>query len=314
MWPMSNDRGEGMRPQPPWLQEARDFAEVLALQAAERLRAAVLPAAVTPATESTGTGPARRTDSPALTIVEKAPGDWCSELDAAIEEQMRLAVAQRFPGHAFYGEEGQGATLARENGHPEQAHDGAAALNGERPVWVVDPIDGSMNFLRGYPQYAVSVAVVWQGEPVVGCIVDPVRQEVFTAAVGHGARCNGVALQVASTPGLSQAVAATVFPKPTAPFMERYMDEFNRAVRRCAGLRRSGSMALELAYLAAGRVDAFWERGMGAWDAAAGLLLIREAGGAVWSMDGRAWWDSASLAASTPGLKAAWAGLLEGNA
>jgi myo-inositol-1(or 4)-monophosphatase len=92
--------------------------------------------------------------------------------------------------------------------------------------------------------------------------------------------------------------------------MEAYLEEFNRAVRQCAGVRRSGSMALELAYLAAGRVDAFWERGMGAWDAAAGLLLIREAGGLVWALDGRPWWDSAALASCAPGLRDAWQMLL----
>jgi myo-inositol-1(or 4)-monophosphatase len=159
----------------------------------------------------------------------------------------------------------------------------------------------------------VSVAVVSQGEPVVACIVDPVRQEVFTAGAGLGAWRNGMAMRVAGTDTLAQAVAATVFPKPKAAFMEAYLGEFNRVVRQCAGVRRSGSMALELAYLAAGRLDAVWERGMGAWDAAAGLLLIREAGGIVWALDGRPWWDSAALAACAPGLEVAWGALLKGG-
>lgn len=286
MWPMSNDRVEAPRPEHlQWLHAAQEFA----LEAADTLRAAVQ---------------ARGGASPALQIMEKAAGDWCSELDASIEQRLRQRVAERFPEHGFWGEEG----------HVAQAPQGGAALTlgACHPVWVVDPIDGSMNFLRGYPQYAVSVAVVKDGVPVVACIVDPVRQEVFTAAAGAGAWCNGSVMRVAGTSALGQAVAATVFPKPQAAFMDAYLEEFNRAVRQCAGVRRSGSMALELAYLAAGRVDAFWERGMGAWDAAAGLLLIREAGGLVWALDGRPWWDSGALAACVPGIEAAWSAVLQG--
>ncbi|NBO76409.1 MAG: inositol monophosphatase [Betaproteobacteria bacterium] len=170
-------------------------------------------------------------------LIEKAPGDWSSELDAAIEEHLRQLVAQRHPGHGFWGEEGH-----------EQRHDLPAAATGQAGaalepavVWIVDPIDGSANFLRGYPQYSISIAAVQAGEPVV---------------------------------------------------------------------RRSGSMALEMAYLAAGRLDVFWERGMGAWDAAAGVLLIREAGGQVWALDGLPWWQSQALAAAAPGVRQAWGQLL----
>lgn len=239
-------------------------------------------------------------------LIEKAPGDWSSELDAAIEEHLRKLVAQRHPGHGFWGEEGH-----------EQHHDLPAAATGQAGaalepavVWIVDPIDGSANFLRGYPQYSISIAAVQAGEPVAGCILDPVRQECFSAAQGHGAHCNGRPLSVSDTTALIRALAATVFPKPSASFMDQYLRELGTAMRACGGVRRSGSMALEMAYLAAGRLDVFWERGMGAWDAAAGVLLIREAGGQVWALDGLPWWQSQALAAAAPGVRQAWEQLL----
>jgi myo-inositol-1(or 4)-monophosphatase len=177
-------------------------------------------------------------------------------------------------------------------------------------IWVVDPIDGSMNFLRDLPHYAVSLALVQGGEPLVGCVADPVRGELFSAARGLGAHCNGRPMQVGSPQRLLDAVAATVFPKPHAGFLPTYVEQLGRVLGAVAGARRSGSMALDLAYLAAGRVDLFWERGMGAWDAAAGVLLIREAGGEVFTLDGLPWMQSEQIAAATPGLSAAWRELL----
>lgn len=229
----------------------------------------------------------------ALGIQEKGAGDWFSALDAEIEDVLRKRLLRQFPGDHFLGEESGGASL------------GVGSLAGQR-TWVVDPIDGSMNFLRAYPQYSVSLALLFEGQPVVACIVDPTRLEVFTAVKGHGARCGDRPLKASGTRELGRALAATVFPKPTAPFMDAYLGELGRVLRRCAGLRRSGSMALELAYLAAGRIDAFWERGMGAWDAAAGMLLVQEAGGVVWPMDGRPWFESDELAASSPALRVSW--------
>jgi myo-inositol-1(or 4)-monophosphatase len=180
----------------------------------------------------------------------------------------------------------------------------------EGRIWVVDPIDGSMNFLRGLPHYSVSVALVQAGEPLVGCVVDPVRGELFSAARGYGSHLNGEPLKVGSPQRLIDAVAATVFPKPYADFMAVYDNQLGSVLCGVAGLRRSGSMALDLAYLAAGRVDLFWERGMGAWDAAAGVLLIREAGGEVFTLDGQPWMQSSQIAAATPSLTAAWRDLL----
>ncbi len=167
-----------------------------------------------------------------------------------------------------------------------------------------------MNFLRGYPQYSVSIALLSDGEPIAACIVDPCRQEVFSAARHHGATLNGKPLQVAGTDHLQLAVAATVFPKPHAASLPEYLIQFSRTVANVSGVRRAGSMALELAYLAAGRADVFWSHDMGSWDAAAGVLLIREAGGQVLTLDGLIWHESCRLAAATPQLANMWLHLL----
>ena len=227
-----------------------------------------------------------------IEALHKSPGDFASALDAHIESVLRKRIAESYPTHGFLGEEGGGQT------------------GGDQPVWIVDPIDGSVNFVRGYPQYSVSIALVLHGEPIAACVADPCRGEVFSAAAGQGAYLNGQRIQVANTASLNLAIASTVFPKPNAAFIDSYMVRLNRVMRSAAGVRRAGSMALELAYLAAGRVDLFWERGMGAWDAAAGVLLIREAGGLVWTLDDKPWVESAEICAAVPGLAAPWHELL----
>jgi myo-inositol-1(or 4)-monophosphatase len=233
----------------------------------------------------------------AVALMRKQPGDLASEIDHEAEQLIHDVVRRAYPGHAFLGEE---------SGRQEAV----AAGNGEPPLWVVDPLDGTANYLRGYPQYAVSVALVVGGEPVVGTILDPCRNEFFAAIRGRGARLNGAALQCAERARPIDALAATVFPKPTSPRMASYLGEFGRVLRSFGGVRRSGSMALELAYLAAGRIDAFWEHDMGAWDAAAGIVLLREAGAGIEARDGRPLLESRSLAASTPAMREAFAALL----
>jgi myo-inositol-1(or 4)-monophosphatase len=226
--------------------------------------------------------------------VHKAPGDFASALDASIESTLKARISVRYPDHRFLGEESGGNTDAEV----------------DQPVWIVDPIDGSVNFVRGYPQYCVSIALVLNGEPIAACVADPCRGEIFSAAVGQGAFLNGQRIVVATTATFAHAIAATVFPKPDAPFMDSYMLRLNRVMRSVAGVRRAGSMALELAYLAAGRADVFWERGMGPWDAAAGILLIREAGGEVFTLDGKPWMDSAEICAANTALARGWHQLL----
>lgn len=254
--------------------QARDFAQTLAWEAALLLEQA-------------------RGQNHAVEF--KSAGDWCSALDRQIEAHLRARIAAQFPEHGFMGEESADQPVT------------------QGLLWVIDPIDGSMNFLRGYPQYSVSIALMFKGEPIAACIVDPCRQEVFSAALGQGATLNGLPLLAAKTAHLSLAVAATVFPKPTAASLPAYLSQFGRVIRQVAGVRRSGSMALELAYLAAGRVDVFWSHDMGCWDAAAGVLLIREAGGEVFTLDGLDWHASGRIAASAPPLASAWQQLLSGT-
>jgi myo-inositol-1(or 4)-monophosphatase len=248
------------------------FAQSLALDAAAQLQQA----------------------GPVGEVWEKTAGDWFSALDAAVEQRLRQRISDVYPAHGFLGEEGgaRGRSSAQDL------------------VWVVDPIDGSMNFLRGLPHYSVSLALVQGGEPLVGCVVDPVRGELFSAARGRGAQLNGKALRVGAPQRLIDAVAATVFPKPQAGGLPGYLVQLGRVLGAVAGARRSGSMALDLAYLAAGRLDLFWAQGMGAWDAAAGVLLVREAGGEVFTLDGLPWMASQHIAASVPGLISDWRALL----
>lgn len=214
-------------------------------------------------------------------VRQKAPGDWVTRFDREVEEGLRGALLQVLPQSGFVGEESGGELT-------------------EQPTWLVDPIDGTANFARGYPQYAVSIALCVDRQPVLGVIVDPSRHEIFTAASGLGAYLNGERLACAAARPAAQCLVSTVFPKPGAPFMDDYLREFGDVLRTFGQVRRSGSMALELAYVAAGRADAFWERGMGAWDAAAGLVLLREAGATMRSLDGLPLLQSRMLVAGSP--------------
>ncbi len=227
-----------------------------------------------------------------VVITQKQPGDVASEIDREAEALIRDVVLKHFPDHNFLGEEGGGAVYC------------------DGPQWVVDPLDGTANYLRGYPQYAVSIALVEEGEPLLGVIFDPCRNEFFGAIRGRGAVLNGGLIRCAPHRAPLSAMAATVFPKPTSPCMPQYMGELGRVLGSFGGVRRSGSMALEMAYLAAGRLDAFWEHDMGAWDCAAGIVLLREAGAVIHARDGRALLESRSLMASTPALLADFAALL----
>jgi len=226
-----------------------------------------------------------------LAVTHKAPGDVATQIDREAEDWLRAELLRSCPGTRFLGEETGGE------------------LGGE-PTWIVDPIDGTANYVRGYPQYAVSIALAIEREPVLGVIVDPCRGEVFAAARGRGATLNGAPMHCAQREEPLQAIASTVFPKPRAAFMDDYLAEFGRVIRAFGQVRRSGSMALELAYLAAGRVDAFWERGMGAWDAAAGIVLLRESDAQIWARDGLPLLDSQYLAAATPALREAFTAVL----
>ena len=221
-------------------------------------------------------------------ITRQAPGEVVGAIHAETQALIREVVLKHFPDHGFVGD--------------DDLAGGAPRPDDGRPRWVVDPIDGSANYLRGYPQYAVAIALVEAGEPQLGVIYDPCRNEFFGAIRGRGAVLNGEPIRCAEPRATIESLAATVFPKPASPRMPVYMAELGRVLRAFSGVRRSGSMALELAYLAAGRIDAFWEHDMGAWDAAAGTLLLRESGALIHSRDGLPLLASGSLLACTPAL------------
>ena len=231
-----------------------------------------------------------------VVITHKTPDDVVREIDSEARALIREVVTRAFPEHGFIAE--------------ERGVDTRVLLTDPRPHWVVDPLDGTANYLRGYPQYAVSIALVEAGEPLLGVIYDPIRNEFFGAIRDHGAVLNGQPIRCAPPHTAIEALAATVFPKPTSPLMPRYMAEFGRVLRGFGGVRRSGSMALELAYLAAGRIDAFWAHDMGPWDSAAGVVLLRESGALVQARDGRAMLASGSLLGCTPALYESFLSLL----
>jgi myo-inositol-1(or 4)-monophosphatase len=226
-----------------------------------------------------------------------APIAACADA-ASQRTQLRQSLLALLPGSYFMGEETGGSMR-------------------DDPTWIVDPIDGTANFARGYPQWSVSVALALGGKPVLGVIADPNREEVFFASRGHGAWVKGRAglsrLACAQQAQALKATVATVFPKPHSVWMTPYLAELERVIRAVGQVRRSGSMALELAYVAAGRADAFWERGMQAWDAAAGWVLLLESGGAITALDQRPVLSSQFLAAGSPAMLGQLIALLRGS-
>jgi myo-inositol-1(or 4)-monophosphatase len=185
-----------------------------------------------------------------------------NEAENAIVATLRAA----FPEHAILGEE---------SGHIEGAREGGGFK------WIVDPIDGAANFAHGYPYFAVSIALTHGTEITHSVIFDPVHDELFAAIRGKGAQLNGAPIRVSNATALDGALVGTVFPALGSPKMGAYLRLFNGLVTHCDGVRRAGSCALDLASVAAGRLDAFWVMSLKPWDVAAGALLIKEAGGRV---------------------------------
>jgi myo-inositol-1(or 4)-monophosphatase len=215
-----------------------------------------------------------------IVITHQAPEQVVAAIDREARALIREVVLKHLPDHQFLGDGG----------------------TSDAPCWVVDPIDGRANYLRGYPLYAVSIAMVEAGDPVVGVIYDPSRNEFFGAIRGRGAVLNAQPIHCAARRNPAESLAATVFPRSASARMPVYMAELGRMLRAFSGVRRSGSMALELACLAAGRIDAFWQHDMGPCDAAAAIVLLRESGALVTARDGRPLLESASVMACTPPL------------
>jgi len=228
-------------------------------------------------------------------IDRRSPREIANSIDRETEALVRSRVAAAFPEHGFIGGELGGTFDAR------------------RAQWLVDPIDGSTNYLHGYPQYAVSLALQHHGEVVLGVIYDPNREELFSATRGQGAFCNGVRIGCSARAVPAESLAATVFPAPSSERLAPYLAELGRMLAAFGGVRRSGALALELAYLAAGRIDAFWAHEMGAWDAAAAIILLREAGARVEALDRAPLLASRALLATAPALLSPTRAILVGT-
>lgn len=223
-----------------------------------------------------------------LPTFSKQHGDIVSTADIEAEDAIVATLRAAFPGHAILGEE---------SGFIEGARDGGGYK------WIVDPIDGTANFIHGFPYYAISIALARGTEITHAVVLDPVHNELFTAAKGKGAFCNGNQLRVSSCLDLDQALLGTVFPTRESPRLNAYLPLFNALIGRCAGIRRAGACALDLAYLAAGRLDGFWVMSLQPWDVAAGALLVREAGGRVGDFAGGTdFLRTNEVIAATPGI------------
>lgn len=203
-----------------------------------------------------------------ITWEKKGPADFVSEVDRGAEDAIRAIVAERHPG----------AVLVAEESSPRAEH---AEL-----TFVADPLDGTTNFLHGFPWYAVSVAAMVNGAHSAGVVLNVATGELFTAVAGAGARRNGQPIHVSTTTEPSRALIGTGFPFKHREGIAPYLGVLPRLMESTAGLRRAGSAALDLCDVAAGRFDAFWELRLAPWDVAAGILMIREAAGVVTDLDG----------------------------
>lgn len=202
-----------------------------------------------------------------LSVTSKDRNDFVSGVDRQAEDAIIRVLRKAYPKHSI---------LAEESGsHP-----------GDDFQWVIDPLDGTTNFLHGFPQFAVSIALLHKGRLEQGVVYDPLRQEMFTATRGAGAMLNNRRLRVSSRTSLTGALLGTGFPYKDHQHLDAYLGMFKDLIQETAGVRRPGSAALDLAYVAAGRLDGFWEIGLRPWDLAAGALLIQEAGGIVGDFTG----------------------------
>ncbi len=206
-----------------------------------------------------------------------------TETDVAAERIIHTRLRAAFPAHRIFGEE---LGEAQRTAHWDTGSSGAGTPDAALPLWLVDPLDGTNNFAHGFPHFAVSLGLVLDGEIQAGVVYDPLRDDTFAAFRGGGTTLNGEAIQVSRVAALSDAFLATGFPynrRVAASNNTRMLDHF---LRRSQGVRRAGSAALDMAYVAWGRFDGYWEPSLSPWDVAAGLLLVEEAGGHISDFSG----------------------------
>lgn len=224
-----------------------------------------------------------------LEIRSKEQNDFVTEVDLRAEHDIIETIRMSFPDHGILGEESgriEGINQSDDN---------------DEFLWIIDPLDGTTNFIHGFPQFAVSIGLQRRGKMECGVIYDPLKQELFTAARGDGARLDDRRIRVSKQIYLDGSLIGTGFPfRSNIQWLDPYMAMFKDVTRKAAGIRRAGSAALDLAYVAAGRLDGFWEFGLSPWDTAAGTLLIVEAGGRVGTLTGEDYKEQGSLVVGTP--------------
>ena len=204
-------------------------------------------------------------------VNDKGHNDFVTEVDHAAEQAIVEVLLSAYPDHAI---------LAEESGASANLHDDA------EHVWIIDPLDGTTNFIHGFPQYCVSIALQQRGQITQAVVYDPTRNDLFTATKGAGAYLNEKRIRVGKRDKVADALIGTGFPYRDMRQLDEYTEMFKVMVKNSAGLRRPGSAALDLAYVAAGRLDGFFEKGLRPWDIAAGALLVTEAGGIMGDFTG----------------------------
>ena len=228
-----------------------------------------------------------------LEIAEKGRNDYVSQVDLMTERAIIDVIHNSYPDHAI---------LAEESG----------AQGDNEYQWIIDPLDGTTNFLHGFPVFAVSIAIAHRGRMEHAVVYDPMRQEIFTASNGEGAHLDGRRIRVSKRIKLEGTLIGTGFPyREDSPWLDEYMSMLRAVIKETAGVRRPGSAALDLCYVAAGRLDGFWELGLNKWDIAAGSLIIREAGGRISDFRGTDdYLESGNVVAGSPKIYGALSKLL----
>ena len=218
----------------------------------------------------------------------KSATEPVTETDTIVEGLIVARLQDAFPGHHILAEES--GLIVRDgteaDGELLSTSLPESITGGETPVWVVDPVDGTNNFAHGFPHVGISMALLVAGRPVVGVVYDPLREETFAAAAGSGATLDGQPMRVSRVEHLADAFLATGFPRDRRTAADNNAERLDHFVRRSLGVRQFGAAVLDLAYVACGRLDAHWEMRLKPWDVAAGVLLVREAGGRVTDFEG----------------------------
>jgi myo-inositol-1(or 4)-monophosphatase len=231
-----------------------------------------------------------------VSFAEKNPNDFVTDVDRAAEEAVIEVLQKAYPTHAFLGEES--GTTGNVNDESEF-------------VWIIDPLDGTTNFIHGFPQYAVSIALQQRGVITLGLVYDPVRNELFTAEKGAGAFLNDKRIRVRKLDRIAGALLGTGYKNGSAKALDEYLKMYGIMAERCHGVRRAGSAALDLAYVASGRLDGYYEKNLQSWDIAAGTLLVTEAGGIAGEFNGESkYLQTGNVIAGSPRVFGQMVGLL----